>query len=112
VRAFPCRSGAAERRIEPIWAQVRAMPPDRVETASAWSVSARRWTPPVVAAIIEHELEPELVGEDPMFRSASMKRSTTVPGLFRAGTRGAQPEVTPARYGQEAIAGWTLPSGM
>ena len=40
----------------------------RVETDSGLvGIGAALGTPPVVAAIIEHELAPELVGEDPMF---------------------------------------------
>jgi L-alanine-DL-glutamate epimerase-like enolase superfamily enzyme len=40
----------------------------RVETENGLTgMGAALGTPPVVAAIIEHELEPELVGEDPMF---------------------------------------------
>src|SRR5947207_342835 len=40
----------------------------RVETDSGLTgIGAALGTPPIVAAIVEHELAPEIVGEDPMF---------------------------------------------
>jgi len=40
----------------------------RVETDTGLSgLGAALGTPPVVAAIVEHELAPDIVGEDPMF---------------------------------------------
>src|SRR6266702_1643843 len=40
----------------------------RVETDSGLvGIGAALGTPPIVAAIVEHELAPEVVGEDPMF---------------------------------------------
>jgi L-alanine-DL-glutamate epimerase-like enolase superfamily enzyme len=40
----------------------------RVETDNGLTgIGAALGTPPIVAAIVEHELAPEVVGEDPMF---------------------------------------------
>src|ERR671922_1641260 len=64
-------------------------------------------TPPVVAAIVEHELAPELVGEDPMFSERLYEKmyngSRAIPALERGVP---QPEVSRRRgMVMEAIAG-------
>jgi D-galactarolactone cycloisomerase len=80
----------------------------RVETDSGLAgLGAALGTPPVVAAIIEHELEPELVGEDPMFSERLYEKmyngSRAIPALERGVP---QPEVSRRRgMVMEAIAG-------
>ena len=80
----------------------------RVETESGLvGIGAALGTPPVVAAIIEHELEPELVGEDPMFSERLYEKmyngSRAIPALERGVP---QPEVSRRRgMVMEAIAG-------
>jgi D-galactarolactone cycloisomerase len=80
----------------------------RVETDSGLvGIGAALGTPPVVAAIIEHELEPELVGEDPMFSERLYEKmyngSRAIPALERGVP---QPEVSRRRgMVMEAIAG-------
>ena len=80
----------------------------RVETDSSLvGIGAALGTPPVVAAIIEHELEPELVGEDPMFSERLYEKmyngSRAIPALERGVP---QPEVSRRRgMVMEAIAG-------
>lgn len=80
----------------------------RVETDSGLAgIGAALGTPPVVAAIIEHELEPELVGEDPMFSERLYEKmyngSRAIPALERGVP---QPEVSRRRgMVMEAIAG-------
>jgi len=79
-----------------------------VETDSGLvGIGAALGTPPVVAAIIEHELEPELVGEDPMFSERLYEKmyngSRAIPALERGVP---QPEVSRRRgMVMEAIAG-------
>ena len=50
-------------------------------------IGAALGTPPIVAAIVEHELAPECVGEDPMSPSAFTRRCITarVAGLHSSG---------------------------
>ena len=80
----------------------------RVETDSGLvGMGAALGTPPVVAAIIEHELEPELVGEDPLFSERLYEKmyngSRAIPALERGVP---QPEVSRRRgMVMEAIAG-------
>jgi len=80
----------------------------RVETDSGLvGIGAALGTPPVVAAIIEHELEPELVGEDPLFSERLYEKmyngSRAIPALERGVP---QPEVSRRRgMVMEAIAG-------
>jgi L-alanine-DL-glutamate epimerase-like enolase superfamily enzyme len=80
----------------------------RVETDSGLvGIGAALGTPPVVAAIIEHELEPELVGESPMFSERLYEKmyngSRAIPALERGVP---QPEVSRRRgMVMEAIAG-------
>jgi len=80
----------------------------RVETDSGLvGIGAALGTPPVVAAIIEHELEPELVGEAPMFSERLYEKmyngSRAIPALERGVP---QPEVSRRRgMVMEAIAG-------
>lgn len=80
----------------------------RVETDSGLvGIGAALGTPPVVVAIIEHELEPELVGEDPMFSERLYEKmyngSRAIPALERGVP---QPEVSRRRgMVMEAVAG-------
>src|SRR5262250_1346120 len=80
----------------------------RVETNTGLTgIGAALGTPPVVAAIVEHELAPELVGEDPMFSERLYEKmyngSRATPALERGV---AQPEVSRRRgVVMEAIAG-------
>ncbi len=60
----------------------------RVETDSGLTgIGAALGTPPIVAAIVEHELAPEIVGEDPMFSERIYEKmyngSRSRPGLER-----------------------------
>ena len=64
-------------------------------------------SPPVIAAIVEHELEPEVVGEDPLFSERIFEKmyngSRTQPALERG-----VPQAEPSRrtgMAMEAIAG-------
>jgi L-alanine-DL-glutamate epimerase-like enolase superfamily enzyme len=51
----------------------------RVETDNGLTgIGAALGTPPIVAAIVEYELAPEVVGEDPCSPNASTRRCTTV----------------------------------
>jgi len=80
----------------------------RVETDSGLvGIGAALGTPPVVAAIIEHELEPELVGEDPLFSERLYQKMYTGSRAIPALERGVpQPEVSRRRgMVMEAIAG-------
>jgi L-alanine-DL-glutamate epimerase-like enolase superfamily enzyme len=83
----------------------------RVETNTGWAgVGAVLGTPPVVAAIVEHELAPDIVGEDPMFSERLCEKmyngSRATPALERGVT---QPEVSRRRgVVMEAIAGSEL----
>ena len=80
----------------------------RVETDTGLSgLGAALGTPPVVAAIVEHELAPDIVGEDPMFSERIYEKmyngSRATPALERGV---AQPEVSRRRgVVMEAIAG-------
>ena len=68
----------------------------RVETDSGLSgIGAALGTPPIVAAIVEHELAAECVGEDPLFseriyencttaRAAGQRSSVASPRLMKA----------------------------
>jgi L-alanine-DL-glutamate epimerase-like enolase superfamily enzyme len=80
----------------------------QVETdAGLIGIGAALGTPPVVVAIVEHELGPELVGEDPLFSERIYEKmyngSRAKPALERGV---AQPEVSRRRgVIMEAIAG-------
>jgi L-alanine-DL-glutamate epimerase-like enolase superfamily enzyme len=80
----------------------------RVETdAGLVGLGAALGTPPVVAAIVEHELAPDIVGEDPLFSERIYEKmyngSRATPALERGV---AQPEVSRRRgVIMEAIAG-------
>ena len=80
----------------------------RVETDTGLvGLGAALGTPPVVAAIVEHELAPDIVGEDPMFSERLYEKmyngSRATPALERGV---AQPEVSRRRgVVMEAIAG-------
>src|ERR1700720_4852989 len=50
----------------------------RVETDNGLiGIGAALGTPPIVAAIVEHELAPECVGEDPMFSERIYEKMST-----------------------------------
>ena len=56
----------------------------RVETDNGLiGIGAALGTPPIVAAIVEHELAPEFVGEDPMFSDASTRKCITARAASR-----------------------------
>ena len=80
----------------------------RVETDTGLvGLGAALGTPPVIAAIVEHELAPDIVGEDPMFSERIYEKmyngSRAIPALERGV---AQPEVSRRRgVVMEAIAG-------
>ena len=80
----------------------------RVETDRGLvGLGAALGTPPVVAAIVEHELTPDIVGEDPLFSERIYEKmyngSRATPALERGV---AQPEVSRRRgVVMEAIAG-------
>src|SRR5437588_7006395 len=80
----------------------------RVETDSGLTgIGAALGSPPIVAAIVAHELAPEVVGEDPMFSERIYEKmyngSRATPALERGV---AQPEVSRRRgVVMEAIAG-------
>jgi D-galactarolactone cycloisomerase len=80
----------------------------RVETDTGLAgLGAALGTPPVVTAIVEHELAPDIVGEDPMFSERLYEKmyngSRATPALERGV---AQPEVSRRRgVVMEAIAG-------
>src|ERR1700750_3506184 len=64
-----------------------------VETDSGLTgIGAALGTPPIVTAIVEHELAPEVVGEDPMFSERIYEKmyngSRRRPGLARGGEHG------------------------
>ena len=76
-------------------------------TTGLTGMGAALGTPPVVAAIVEHELAPEIVGEDPMFSERIYEKmyngSRATPALERGV---AQPEVSRRRgVIMEAMAG-------
>lgn len=79
-----------------------------VETDNGFTgIGAALGTPPVVAAIVEHELEPEVVGEDPLFSERIYEKMYNGSRAKPALARGVpQPEVS-RRSGMvmEAIAG-------
>src|SRR6202041_3949398 len=67
----------------------------RVETDNGITgIGAALGTPPIVAAIVEHELAPEVVGEDPMFSERIYEKmyngSRSRPGLGRWGRQAAE----------------------
>src|SRR5712691_11746631 len=80
----------------------------RVETDDGLTgIGAALGSPPIVAAIVAHELAPEAVGEDPMFSERIYEKmyngSRSTPALERGV---AQPEVSRRRgVVMEAIAG-------
>src|SRR3954452_8685978 len=80
----------------------------RVETDNGFiGIGAALGTPPIVAAIVEHELAPEVIGEDPMFSERiyeKMYNGSRAPPALERGV--PQPEVS-RRSGlaMEAIAG-------
>src|SRR6266404_1480912 len=80
----------------------------RVETDTGLTgLGAALGTPPVVVAIVEHELAPDIVGEDPLFSERLYEKmyngSRATPALERGV---AQPEVSRRRgVVMEAIAG-------
>ena len=64
----------------------------RVETDSGLTgIGAALGSPPIVAAIVQHELAPEVVGEDPMFSERIYEKmyngSRTTPALERGVTQ-------------------------
>src|SRR5919202_406381 len=68
----------------------------RVETDSGITgIGAALGTPPIVAAIVEHELAPECVGEDPMFSERIYEKMYNGSRARPALERGVpQPEVS------------------
>src|SRR5246127_2649834 len=67
----------------------------RVETdAGLTGIGAALGSPPIVAAIVTHELAPEVVGEDPMFSERIFEKmyngSRSAPAPGRGGGQGGQ----------------------
>ena len=79
-----------------------------VETDSGLTgMGAALGTPPVVAAIVEHELAPELIGEDPMFSERIFEKMYNGSRAKPALERGVPQAETSRRNGMvmEAISG-------
>src|SRR3954464_4594526 len=80
----------------------------RVETDDGLTgIGAALGSPPIVAAIVAHELAPEVVGEDPMFSERIYEKmyngSRSAPALETGGTQAD--ERRPRGAHQEALSG-------